>query len=139
MVSVFFSKVRNRMILYMLTMFHQCLVSKYLKLKNVPALALSDVKGNKNVKWSRNSFTNKVKNTYKLQKMKLIELFLPSISRLFLFFCYHLVYSGVPSKQPLKKFFVVVLWLMLEITLSCSIIFLQKIVILKCMDSQNWN
>ena len=60
------------MILYMLTMFHQRLVSKNLKLKNVPAVALSDMKGNKNVKRSRNCFTNKVKNLYKLQKMKLI-------------------------------------------------------------------
>ena len=51
----FFSKVRNRMILYMLTMFHQCLVSKSLKLKNVPTAALSDMKGNKNVKRSRKS------------------------------------------------------------------------------------
>ena len=51
----FFSKVRNQMIFYMLTMFHQCLVSKSLKLKNVPTAALSDMKGNKNVKRSRKS------------------------------------------------------------------------------------
>ena len=33
-----------------------------LKLKNVPAVALSDIKGNKNVKRSRNSFAYNVNN-----------------------------------------------------------------------------
>ena len=98
------------MILYMLTMFHQCLVSKNLKLKNVPAVALSDMKGYKNVKRSRKSFTyiqckqpveaaedeiNLVveEETHKDKGL----LFVPSISGLFLFFCHHFLYSVVPS------------------------------------------